>query len=526
MGGQGGGVLSRWIVDVAEQGGYVAQATSVPGVAQRTGATIYYLELFPKSAADAAGRDPVLALMPIPGEVDLLIAAELVEAGRAVLRGLVTPDRTTVVASSHREYAVAEKTALGDGIADGAKILEGVERAAGRYVVFDMAEKAASTGSVISSVLLGAVAGVGRLPFERADFEAAIRRSGVAVEPSLAGFAAGFAAATGLAGEAPAHPHRSSARPASAATPTTSAVSALSVQPSARGRAVLERVNGMFPRAARPIVLEGVRRVADYQDLRYADAYLDRLEPILALDHGGDDGTHRLTSETARYLALWMSYEDAARVADLKIRSERFERMREELRAEPDQLLYPVEFMHPSVQQISDILPTRIGRFIMEHEGLRKALDGVISRGRHVPTGKLRGFVVLYFIAGFRRLRRFSYRYQRETRMIDRWLARIVDASSSNSDLAVEIARCQRVIKGYGDTHARGLRSFDTIMKALPDLWNHDDAAGAVRKLGDAALADEDGIALRAALAEAASTGRTATVPRPAERPVVGGRDE
>ena len=114
MGGQGGGVLSRWIVDVAEHGGYIAQATSVPGVAQRTGATIYYIELFPESAADVTGSPPVLALMPIPGHVDLLIAAELVESGRAVLRGLVTPDRTTVVASSHREYSVAEKAALGD----------------------------------------------------------------------------------------------------------------------------------------------------------------------------------------------------------------------------------------------------------------------------------------------------------------------------------------------------------------------------------------------------------------------------
>jgi len=532
MGGQGGGVLSRWIVDVAEQGGYVAQATSVPGVAQRTGATIYYLELFPKTAAEAAGRDPVLALMPIPGEVDFLIAAELVEAGRAVARGLVTPDRTTVVTSSHREYAIAEKAAMGDGIADGAKVLEGVERAAGRCVVFDMAQVAASTGSVISSVLLGAVAGVDRLPFERAEFEAAIRRSGIAVEPSLAGFAAGFAAAVGIAGEVSAGPHRSSAPPVSAVTsaplePTvapappaataapappaqtdTPAPSGPTITPTppgpvgSRGRAVRKRVEETFPQATQAIVLEGVRRAADYQDLAYAAAYLDRLEPILALDDGGNDGSHRLTREMARHLALWMSYEDAARVADLKTRSERFERMREEVRAEPDELLYPVEFMHPSVQEICDILPACIGRFIMEREGLRKVSDRVINRGRHVSTGKLRGFVPLYFVAGLRRLRRVSYRYQREMKMIDTWLARIADAASSDYDLAVEIARCQRLIKGYGDTHARGIRNFDAIMEVLPEPGNHDDAAGVVRRLSEAALADEDGIALRAALAD------------------------
>ena len=55
MGGEGGGVLADWIVDLGETNGHLAQTTSVPGVAQRTGATVYYLELFPKSAARAAG---------------------------------------------------------------------------------------------------------------------------------------------------------------------------------------------------------------------------------------------------------------------------------------------------------------------------------------------------------------------------------------------------------------------------------------------------------------------------------------
>src|SRR5258707_9036850 len=63
MGGEGGGVLADWIVDLAENSGYLAQTTSVPGVAQRTGSTIYYVELFPEAAVHAAGKEPVLALM-------------------------------------------------------------------------------------------------------------------------------------------------------------------------------------------------------------------------------------------------------------------------------------------------------------------------------------------------------------------------------------------------------------------------------------------------------------------------------
>src|SRR5579872_2816373 len=113
LGGQGGGVLADWIIDMATRENYVAQGTSVPGVAQRTGATIYYIELFPKS-----DRPPVLALSPMPGDVDVIIAAELMEAGRAILRGFVDRDRTTLIASTHRIYAISEKSAMGDGLAN------------------------------------------------------------------------------------------------------------------------------------------------------------------------------------------------------------------------------------------------------------------------------------------------------------------------------------------------------------------------------------------------------------------------
>ena len=71
MGGEGGGVLADWLVDLAEHNGYLAQTTSVPGVAQRTGATIYYLEMFPLAQLPE-GRQPVMALSPFPGAVDMV----------------------------------------------------------------------------------------------------------------------------------------------------------------------------------------------------------------------------------------------------------------------------------------------------------------------------------------------------------------------------------------------------------------------------------------------------------------------
>ncbi|HEY4172744.1 MAG TPA: 2-oxoacid:acceptor oxidoreductase family protein, partial [Rhodopila sp.] len=103
IGGQGGGVLVDWIVALAEREGWRAQSTSVPGVAQRTGATIYYVEVIETEA----GQTPVFSAMAAPGDVDIVIAAEWMEAGRAIQRGLVTPDRTILIASTHRAFAVS-----------------------------------------------------------------------------------------------------------------------------------------------------------------------------------------------------------------------------------------------------------------------------------------------------------------------------------------------------------------------------------------------------------------------------------
>ncbi len=161
MGGEGGGVLADWIVAMAEAHGHIAQTTSVPGVAQRTGATIYYVEMFPAAAAQARGARPVLALMPLPGDVDVVLASELMEAGRAVQRGLVTPDRTTLIASTHRVLAIGERMAMGDGSFDVGRLLRAVKERSREQILFDMDQAAEESGGVINAVLLGALAGSG-----------------------------------------------------------------------------------------------------------------------------------------------------------------------------------------------------------------------------------------------------------------------------------------------------------------------------------------------------------------------------
>src|SRR6478752_6051152 len=195
-GGEGGGVLADWIIDLAENNHYIAQLTSVPGVAQRTGATIYYVEIYPRAGIVDAAHEPVLALMPVPGDVDVVIASELMEAGRAIQRGLITPDRTTLIASINRVFSMTERIAMTDGRVDAEKLVEACRSAAKTMHAFDMAAIAEATGSVISSVLFGAIAGAGVLPFPRQAFEGAIKRGGKGIAASLAAFTAGFEATT------------------------------------------------------------------------------------------------------------------------------------------------------------------------------------------------------------------------------------------------------------------------------------------------------------------------------------------
>jgi indolepyruvate ferredoxin oxidoreductase beta subunit len=482
MGGEGGGVLADWIVDLAEHAGYLAQTTSVPGVAQRTGTTIYYIEIFPESAAHEAGKQPVLALMPVPGELDIVLASELMEAGRAIQRGLVTPDRTTLIASTHRVYSMIEKTAMGDGQIDAQKLIEAGSAAANVFVHHDFARIAAESGSVISAALFGALASSGALPFGRKEFEDAIQRAGVGVESSLAGFAAAFSAASGR--------YHYRARRES----TTECRTSL--------KELAARIDNDFPPASRSILLAGIQRLADYQDVSYATAYLNELQAVRDLDLQYGNGDFALLCETGRYLALWMSYEDAIRVADLKTRRTRFERVREESQASAAQLVQINEFLYPGIEEISDILPARLGRWLLNSGWARKRnptfhaawqgradhfferLSAAIRPGGHAPLAA--------------RIFALPRRIQSDLPLVSAGSR----SRAQNYPLAVELAQCPTIVKGYGETHIRGRKHFDEILIALPKLHRTQDAAESLKKLREAALADDTGKKLAEALQE------------------------
>jgi indolepyruvate ferredoxin oxidoreductase beta subunit len=501
MGGEGGGVLSDWIVALAEDNDWFAQSTSVPGVAQRTGATVYYVELFPKLLDGTRLPEPILSTMPTPGEVDIVVASELMEAGRAVQRGFTTPERTTLIASTSRTYSMPERTAMGDGRVDSEGLVEACLGASKRFVRGDFSRVAEQSRSVISAVLFGAICGSHVLPFSREQFESAVRASGKGVEASLKAFDGGFRAAT----TPPPVTLTIGARPADTSGPNPAEVERATTDPVAcvgpRLSAQAERIMG-FPAPARYMLVQGIKRTAEYQDVRYADEYLDRVASIAALEQYGDDAA-RLTTEAARYTALWMTYEDTIRVAFHKTRERRMRRVGEEAHLADGQVLAVHEYLHPQIEEITDTLPTPLGRWMLRSTFMNAIVYKITHKGITMPTTSLFGFTVLYLLARLRPLRRRSLRFGLEQKRIDDWLDQVRIYAARNYDLAYQIVECQQVVKGYGETHASGMRNFTALMGAVPRIADDPRAAQRLANLRKAALADEKGETLRAALASA-----------------------
>ena len=344
---------------------------------------------------------------------------------------------------------------------------------------------------MISAVMFGALAGSGALPFPREAFEAAIRVSGIAVDANLRGFAAGWDAAQRDVSMPVVQTH---ARP----QPTTET-----------GRRLAARIEAELPAGARDNAYQGVKRMLDYQDADYAGLYLDRLGRIAAVDDGTLD--HALTGEAARYLALWMSYEDTIRVADLKTRASRIARVRGEVEAKPDQMLDVTEFMHPRLREVCETLPAALGEAILHTPWLVRRLEPMFRQGRHVQTTRVGWFLVLFFLAGLRRMRRSTLRYREEQQRIEAWLALVAETARSDPAAARELVECQRLMKGYGDTFERGLRSYAACVDAYRACRARPDVAAIVRGLREAALRDEAGAALGKALAELTGAPMVAT---------------
>jgi indolepyruvate ferredoxin oxidoreductase, beta subunit len=384
-------------------------------------------------------------------------------------------------------YAVAEKEKPGDATADPNTVVEASGVAAKRTIAFDMEALANKNNSHISACLFGTLAASGTLPFGRDAFEAIIKAGGRGIEPSLKAFNAAFDTAA-----QPAKPRPALARPAKHFAPL----------PDSAGRpdldALLARIR-QYPAPLHAILFAGVKHLTDFQNPAYAGEYLDRVVEIYRLDlaHGGAAKAYALTAAAAKYIAVAMAYDDVIRVADLKTRSNRFERVKRENSVGDGQIVYTTEYMHPRLEEVAGTMPASLGRWLESHPTL---FGWAFRNGRRVRSGTIHWFLMLYILAALKPIRRTTLRHQREMAHLEKWLSIAKDYVAQNYNLAVEVLNTRRLVKGYSDTHARGESKFDRVIGAVPRLAGRDDGADWMRRLRDAALLDEDGIALDGAL--------------------------
>jgi indolepyruvate ferredoxin oxidoreductase beta subunit len=488
LGGEGGGVLTNWIMAAAADLGLPAQSTSIPGVAQRTGGTTYYLEIYPTPWKELGNRRPVLALAPGIGDIDILVSSEFMEAGRCIAGGFCTPDRTLLISSTSRFYVINEKMALGDGRFDDARLLDAAEKNSQSRILFDMEQVAQESGAMINAVMLGAIAGCGRLPIPVETFEQAIRAEGKAAEANLRGFRAGLTAARTEA--------TARRRPAEAKRHEKKRADLVSLEAEIRDR---------MPKAAQEVLTEGVRRLTRFQDEAYARLFLDRLAPIRELD-AQFGGAGNLLKETARHLAVRMSFEDLIRVAQAKIDPARMQRIGQELGAKAGEPYHVTEFLKPGIEEMCQVLPPALARRIIAFSEKRGWLDKV-HVGMYVTTTSVTGYLRFWFLAKLRPLRRFMHRFVEEQEQIEHWLGAVARAARLSPALAIEVAECARLVKGYGSTHKRGTRNFQIIEErviapALKGQISVQDAIDGIASARTAALLDPEGTGLSKCLDE------------------------
>ena len=494
LGGEGGGVLSEWLTAIARHAGYAAQSTSIPGVAQRTGATTYFFEMYPVPMSQLGGRHPVFSLNPIPGKLDALVSSELLETARAVSNGLPSSERTLIITSSSRTLTNTERSHLADGRLDDAALLSIVQSACRAHHVLDMQRIARDNGTVVSAVMLGAIAGSGLLPFAKDDYIAIVRESGRGAQASLAGFEAAWQWV-----------HEGRQQAAFAKQLVNDAIAA-------SGPSVLNE----FPAAARELLALGLARVIEYQDAAYGALYLERMRQVcdaeasVSVGVGTDSDNPRteegnITREVARWLALWMAYDDIVRVADLKSRAARSQRVRNEARVAEGDVLKTYEYFKPGVPEIAALLPLPLAERLKDMNRQRLAegrpvWEMPVKLASHTIVGTL----LLRLLARMKHLRRWGSRYAEEQALIDAWLTAVQEGARQDESLGFEIAQCGRLIKGYGSTNERGRDNLLHVIRHLaqPAFGTVSERTIAIRRAREAALADDAGKAFDKTLNE------------------------
>jgi indolepyruvate ferredoxin oxidoreductase beta subunit len=262
----------------------------------------------------------------------------------------------------------------------------------------------------------------------------------------------------------------------------------------------------LFPGPVEELFGLGYARLLEYQGQEYAELYARRMQQVLAAEREADpQGTHGFvtTREMARWLALWMAFDDIVRVADLKSRASRWTRVKGEVKLGDDDLLKLYDHFKPGVPEFAALLPPSLAQKLVAWDRKR------VARGQQpwamplkIGTHSVLGMLALRTLASLKWLRVRGSRFAVEQQMIEKWLSGVVAGTRRHWQLGHEIALCGRLIKGYGSTNERGKENLLHVLDHLANGGRAEDAAQAIHAAREAALADDAGKALDATLVQ------------------------
>jgi len=445
LGGEGGGTLMNWILDCARNCNFYVQGTSVPGVAQRTGSTSYYVEICDRNYDK--GKEPILSLYPKPGRVDVVIASEFLEAARIIERGYVNPERTTLITSSSRTFTNTEKIHMSDGRFDFEKIMDTCSKMSKKFIHLDLSKIAEDNSTIVSATMFGALSGANIFPWHSEVCESIFKNDDFG-KNSLAGFSYASKIARTYNNK------------------EVKVKRKLDKEIKNNKNKIIDNFLKNIPNNLREIILLGKKRCEEYQNISYSDLYLERLRIFLTSSNFEDDREYYVVENVAKRLALWMTYEDIPRVAQLKIKPERFNKIKKEVKLEKEQLLIVQDIFKPGKNEIAAMLPRRIGKWISRRSKLLFFIP-FEGRGMKINSLSVTGFLILKFLSFFRFIRKSSFRYQEEQKSIEEWLNVVNKSIKVSVGFAEGLADMPQILKGYGDTWERGKLKYDKINNVL-----------------------------------------------------------
>jgi indolepyruvate ferredoxin oxidoreductase beta subunit len=459
VGGQGGGVLTEWLVQAFFLEDYDVQGISLPGLSQRGGSTVYYLEAHPRSAS--GDKQVIFAQFPVPGEVDIIVAQEFLELGRALQLGYGS-DKTTIITSTHRIFSTLEKMPVGSGIYSDENLRKLAASFSSKFIELNALQLSKDNGMdelAVNAILFGALAASGAMQLGRGSFEKSIEKIGVSVKTNLRAFEVGY-------GYVSSHMVPELRKPAVVwESFVQERADKLEEYDREEYLGRVSRLETLFPPNLREILAESVFRLLEYQGAGYADAYVDSVRTVFEIDRKSKGGGFKLTEYFAKNLALLMSFEDGIRVAELKIKSERFKRIKEEMRLRDDQVFKVVDYLKPDAEELYGLLPyflvAPVVRFT--NTGMFKKLwtrKKPLTFGQTPTTTSFTGFARLWFLTKIKFMRPYSYRFRKEHALIKKYMDSVKYYSSLDYRVGCLVAKSASMIKGYGKVRRRTTNAF------------------------------------------------------------------